>query len=210
MMAISPCPLATNITAIAYISKDLDKRRRVLINGLIYTLGRGISYFTLGLIIYFGASKFMVSKIFMVYGEKVLGPFLFIAGILMLDILPWKGFSLYTLSNRVENRFNPGNYLASLLLGMIFALAFCPYSGVLFFGMLMPLTIASPQGVLLPLIFAFSTGIPVMLIAWLLAFSLNRVGTFYNRIKLFEKWFRRVVAVIFIITGIYFIAIYLL
>jgi len=92
-----------------------------------------------------------------------------------------------------------------LLLGIVFALAFCPYSGVLYFGMLIPMTINSASGLYLPLIFAVATGIPVILFSWLIAFSLGSIGKVYNKIKSFEYWFRRIVAVLFIAVGIYYV-----
>jgi threonine/homoserine/homoserine lactone efflux protein len=87
-------------------------------------------------------------------------------------------------------------------------MAFCPYSGVLYFGMLMPLTVASPSGLFLPLVFAVATGLPVIIFAWLLAYAVGNVAQAYNRIKIFERWFRRVVAVLFIVVGIYFVIIF--
>ncbi|MCB2220450.1 MAG: sulfite exporter TauE/SafE family protein [Bacteroidetes bacterium] len=210
MTAISPCPLAANITATAYISKDIAAKRKIFYNGLIYTLGRGISYTTLGLILYFGASKFQIARFFQTYGERILGPLLIIAGILSLDIISINFPSFGNLSQKISGKFKAGSFLAALLLGIIFALAFCPYSGVLYFGMLIPITIASPDGLLLPMIFALATGLPVIIIAWLLAFSVSGVGNFYNNLVAFEKWFRRVVAIIFIGVGIYFITIFFL
>jgi len=91
---------------------------------------------------------------------------------------------------------------------MIFALAFCPYSGVLYFGMLMPMVLSQSSGLLLLPDFAIATGLPVILLAYLLAFSIGGIGKFYNRIKTFELWFRNIVAVLFILTGFYFVWIY--
>jgi cytochrome c-type biogenesis protein len=76
--------------------------------------------------------------------------------------------------------------------------------------MLIPITIASSEGLYLPLIFAFATGLPVIIIAYLLAFSVGGIGNFYNKIMVFEKWFRRFGAVIFIAVGIYFLIIFYL
>ena len=73
--------------------------------------------------------------------------------------------------------------------------------------MLIPLTISSAEGVLLAVVFALTTGIPVIILSWLIAFTVAGVGRFYNRIRRFEFWFRKVVAVLFIITGIYYILI---
>ncbi|MDD5695044.1 MAG: aromatic aminobenezylarsenical efflux permease ArsG family transporter [Bacteroidales bacterium] len=204
MTAISPCPLATNIAAIGYISKDLQDRRHVFINGLIYTAGRMLSYTLLAIILYFGASRFKVSGVFQQYGEKIIGPLLIIIGLFMLDVLKLNLSLFGGASRRLESR-KSWTWWSVLLLGIVFALAFCPYSGVLYFGMLIPMTLSTPSGLFLPIVFAVATGIPVILFAWFLAFSISGLGNFYNKLKTFEVWFRRVVAVLFIGVGIYYI-----
>jgi len=207
MTAISPCPLATNISAIGFISRDIENRKRVFVNGLVYTLGRAISYTVLALLIYFGASKMNVSMLFQGWGEKLLGPLLIIIGLFMLDVIKIKFPGLSGLTDRIGEK-GKGSYWSTLLLGMVFALAFCPYSGVIYFAMLIPITIASASGLYLPVIFAIATGLPVIIFAWLLAFAVGNVGKLYNHIKAFEIWFRRVIAVLFIGTGLYYIALF--
>ena len=206
MTAISPCPLATNITAVGYISKDLQNRNRVFINGLIYTLGRTLAYTLLAGVLYYGADQFEISGFFQRYGEKIIGPLLILIGLFMLDIIRINFPGLSTLTEKFSKK-GVGSYWGVLLLGVIFALAFCPYSGVLYFGMLIPLTISSSEGLLLPLVFAIATGIPVIIFAWLIAYTLSGVGGVYKKIKTFEIWFRRVIAVIFIGVGIYYVVI---
>lgn len=204
MTAISPCPLATNITATAYISKNLGDKKRIFYNGLIYTLGRVISYTILGTVLFFGASKFDVSSFFNTYGERLLGPLLIIIGIFMLDLISINFPGVGGITDKLNGEKIRGKYWGALLMGMIFALAFCPYSGVLYFGMLVPLTISQANGLILPVVYAIATGLPVIIIAYLLAFTLSGVGNFYNKVKSFEFWFRKVAAVIFIIAGLYF------
>ncbi|MDY0104108.1 MAG: aromatic aminobenezylarsenical efflux permease ArsG family transporter [Lentimicrobium sp.] len=204
MTAISPCPLATNITAIGFISKDIENQRKVFINGLVYTLGRAISYTAIGLLFYFGASQFEFAGFFQEWGEKLLGPLLIIIGLFMLGVLKLSIPGIGSLTEKMENKSNSG-FWGVLLLGIVFALAFCPYSGVLYFGMLMPMTISSASGLYLPLFFAIATGIPVIIFAWLIAFSVGSIGNVYNKLKTFELWFRRVVAVLFIVVGLYYI-----
>jgi sulfite exporter TauE/SafE len=206
MTAISPCPLATNISAIGFISRDLSDRNRVFISGLVYTLGRAVSYTAIGVIIFLGAGKFEITKLFQGWGEKLLGPILILIGLFMLDFIRLRIPGL-NLAERMEKRKNKG-YWSALLLGIVFALAFCPYSGVLYFGMLIPITVASPSGLFLPLIFAIATGLPVIIFAWLLAYAVGNVGKAYNRLKAFELWFRRAIAVLFIGVGIYYVVIF--
>ena len=205
MTAISPCPLATNITATAYLSKDIADKRRVLFNGVFYTLGRMFFYTALGTIFYFGASQFQIARFLQNIGGFWLGIALVIVGILMLDVIKFKFNGMNKLTSGLEDKPKERNYWNAFLMGVVFALAFCPYSGVLYFGVLIPMTIASPSGLLLPPVFAIATGLPVIIIAWLLAYSIGNVGKFYNNMKTFQVWFKRIVAAIFIIVGVYYI-----
>ncbi len=206
MTAISPCPLATNITAIGFISIDLENKNRVFISGLVYTMGRVFAYTGIAFIFLLGANQFEVSGFLQKYGEKIIGPLLIIVGLIMLDFIGMKFPRMSILTKRYQEKGKLG-YLDAFLLGVIFALAFCPYSGVLYFGMLIPLTISSTEGLFLPIVFAIATGIPVIIISWLIAFSVAGIGTFYNKLKTFEIWFRRVIAILFIAIGIYYIII---
>jgi len=204
MTAISPCPLATNITAIGFISKDIENRNRVFINGLVYTLGRAITYTAIALIIFLGADQLKFGGFFQRYGEKIIGPLLILIGFFMLDMIKINFPAFSRLTSGMQDKKKWG-YLDALLLGLLFALAFCPYSGVLYFGMLVPLTVSSASGLYLPVIFAVATGIPVIIIAWVLAYTVSGIGNVYNRIKACELWFRRIIALLFIVVGIYYI-----
>jgi cytochrome c biogenesis protein CcdA len=204
MTAISPCPMATNITAVGFISRDIENRNRVFINGLLYTLGRAITYTVIALIIFLGADQLKFGGFFQRYGEKIVGPLLVMIGLFMLDIVKIKFPGFRRLTSKMQDKKKWG-YLDAILLGLVFALAFCPYSGVLYFGMLVPLTVASTSGLYLPIIFAVATGIPVIIIAWVLAYMVSGIGNVYNKIKSFEIWFRRIIAVLFIVVGIYYI-----
>ncbi|RIJ45562.1 sulfite exporter TauE/SafE family protein [Maribellus luteus] len=204
MTAISPCPLATNITAVGFIGKDIENRNRVFYNGLVYTLGRAIAYTLLAFVIFLGADQFEVSGVFQRYGMKIIGPLLIVIGLFMLGVLKISLPGGGKIAERFEKKGVTG-YWDVLLLGMLFAMAFCPYSGVLYFGMLIPLTISSASGLYLPVVFAIATGIPVILFAWLIAYAVSGVGGLYQRLKTFEYWFRKVIAVLFVLVGLYYI-----
>jgi len=204
MTAISPCPLATNITAVGFISRDIENRNRVFINGLLYTFGRAITYTVIALIIYFGADQLKFGGFFQRYGEKIVGPLLIIIGLFMLDIVRIKFPAFNRLTARMQEKKRWG-YLDAILLGIVFALAFCPYSGVLYFGMLVPLTVTSSSGLYLPIVYAIATGIPVIIFAWIIAYTISSIGGVYKNLKSFELWFRRIIAVLFIGVGIYYI-----
>ena len=167
LTAVSPCPLATNITAIGFISKDINNRNRIFTNGVLYTLGRVLAYSALGAILIAilrkGADMFAIQKGISEWGELLLAPAL-----------------------------------------ILIAMAFCPTSGLFYFGMLIPMSAMESEGYLLPVIFALATGLPVMLVAWILAYSVAGIGKFYNRVQTFQKWFNNMVAILFILVGIYY------
>ena len=213
LTAVSPCPLATNVTAVAYIARNGMEgsenrghaRRRVLWSGILYTLGRTLAYTLLGaLLIYIirqGADSFGLQQVISEWGELILGPALVIIGLFMLFgdklHLPKFGFSGNVGGAR-------SGALGSLVLGILFALAFCPTSGLLYFGMLIPMSAEATAGYLLPLVFAIATALPVLVVAWVLAYSMQSMGKVMGKIAAFQRWFNRLVALLFIGVGIYY------
>jgi cytochrome c-type biogenesis protein len=205
MTAISPCPLATNISAIGFLSRELNNKKRILWQGLIYTLGRTIAYVGLAALFFLGANQMNIQRFVATYGERILGPLLLLIGVFMLDIIKLNLPGSGKLAQKAEEKSRSGSFWGVLLLGIVFALAFCPYSGVLYFMMLIPLTLSSAEGLLLPVVFSFATALPVILFAFLIAFTVSAAGKFYNKIKSFEYWFRRIVGVLFILAGLFLI-----
>lgn len=202
--SISPCPLATNIAAIAYISREIKTAKHTLLNGLFYTIGRGISYTLLAVLIYFGLSTFKISSIFQGWGDKILGPTLILIGLIMLGTIK---INLNLKSEKIENIkhwLSEKGYAGSMCLGMLFALAFCPYSGVLYFGALIPLVLTTTEGLLLPPIFAIGTGLPVIIFSFIIAFSIQKLSIAYKAVQKVEIVMRYLVASIFIFTGLYY------
>ena len=208
MTSISPCPLATNITATAFISKNISNKKRVFLSGVIYSLGRAFSYTAIGVILFFGASKFHVGRFFQQNGEKYLGPLLIIIGLIMLNIIRLNFLGKTNFRENLTEKMKNKGLLGSFLIGVLFALAFCPYSGALYFGMLIPMTISSLDGLYLPIIFAFGTGIPVILFTYLLAFAAGSLGFFYTKITKIEKWMRTTAGIVFVLTGVYYVFIF--
>lgn len=206
LTAIAPCPLATNITATAYIARTIKSRRMVLLSGLFYTLGRMFSYTFIGSIIYFGASKFHVASLFQGNTERYIGFVLVILGLILLNVIKLNFIKGINISERFSDKFKGRGLLSSFFLGALFAMAFCPYSGALFFAMLIPMTIKS--GLHLPVIFSIGTGLPVILFAFVIAFSLEKLGIYFKIITKIEKVMRILAAITFILTGLYYINIY--
>lgn len=206
LTALSPCPLATNIAAIGFIGKDMEDRKRVFRNGLLYTLGRILSYTLLGVVLILvlreGSSMFGIQKAIGTWGEWLLGPLLLVIGLFMLFgdrlNLPQFGFK-----GNAEGLARKGGW-GALLIGILFALAFCPTSGMFYFGMLIPLSATTPAGYLLPVVFAVATALPVLAVAWILAFSVQQMGRFYGRMRTVQRWMNLLVGVLFVVIGVYY------
>lgn len=206
LTALSPCPLATNIAAIGYIGKDVGNRRLIFRNGLLYTLGRLMGYTLLGVVLIAivreGSSLFGIQQAIATAGEVLLGPALTVIGLYMLFGSRLSLPQLRVGSN-AENLAGKGGR-GALLIGVLFALAFCPTSGVLYFGMLIPMSATATAGYLLPAVYAVATALPVIAVAWILAFSVQRIGSFYGRMKTVQKWMNRVAGAVFTAVGIYY------
>lgn len=203
LIAIAPCPMTLNITAIGFIGKDISNGRKVFSNGIFYALGTMVSYTGLALILYFGADRFRISTFFQQYSEMIVGPLLLLIGIYMTGLVRLHFPAMTRFTKRFEQRTSFSTW-DSFLLGMALALAFCPYSGVLYFGMLIPLVITTSSPVL-SLVFSLGAGIPVVFFAWLLVFTVSGIGRMFNKLKSIEFWFRKVIAAVFIGVGTYYI-----
>lgn len=208
LTAIAPCPLATNITATAFIAKTITNKKKVLLSGFLYTLGRVFSYTFIGAIIYFGASKFQVAKLFQGNGEKYIGFVLIGIGLIMLDVIKLNFIKGGSFTDKLSDRFKTKGLLGSFLLGALFALAFCPYSGALFFAMLIPMTLSAEAGLALPVVFSIGTGLPVILFSFVIAFSMEKLGMYFKAITKLEKAMRLIAGLVFILTGLYYINIF--
>ncbi len=204
LTSISPCPLATNIAAMSFIGKDLGSPARVMLTGLLYTIGRTAAYAALASLLI--ASLFAmhdVSFFLQRYMNKALGPILILAGVFLLDVIPI-AFTTSCVTDGIEKRLRASGLAGAALLGVVFALSFCPVSAALFFGSLIPLAVQHNSAVMLPSAYGIGTGLPVFVFAVLIAFGSQRVGKAFNKLARFEKWARRITAVIFIVIGIKF------
>lgn len=206
LTAVSPCPLATNLTAVAYLGREIDNRRKVFYLGLLYTLGRTIAYSALGAVLIFiirkGEDAFDIQDAISAIGEWILGPALVLIGLFMLFghllHLPKFGFS-----GQASGSWTQGA-LGALILGVLFAMAFCPTSGMLYFGMLIPMSAVESGSYVLPVVYAIATSLPVLLAAWIIAYSMQSLGKVMGKIAIFQRWFNRFVAILFILVGLYY------
>lgn len=212
MMAISPCPLATNLTAVAYIAQRSEGGRHTLLVGGLYTLGRMAAYVGIAaLVVLLGLNVRGIALFLQLYGERLLGPLLVLVGVVMLDLvrLPVSLGSarVQAVKQRVAERLAGRRYLGPFLLGVLFALSFCPFSAVLYFGMLIPLALREHDPVIVPSVFAIATGLPVIVLSLLLVQGIATVGRAVQRVQTIERWLRRGAGAVFVLAGLYLITV---
>jgi cytochrome c-type biogenesis protein len=210
LTSISPCPLATNIAAITYIGRQVDRPGRVLLTGLVYTLGRSVVYVGVGALIV--GSVLALPKLSFFLQEhfnKFLGPILLLTGLVLLGLLKFRT-SGPSVSHTMQTRIAGFGVWGGGLLGMLFALSFCPVSAALFFGSLIPLAVQHQSNILMPTAYGIGTALPVVAFAIVIAVGARYIGDIFNRLAIFEIWARRITGVVFIIVGLYLSAVYLL
>ena len=209
LTSISPCPLATNIAAVSFLSRRIAHQKAVFWSGLFYTIGRMISYAVLGFIIIGSLLSIpTIANFLQKYMNKALGPILIITGLYLLDILKLN-FSGFSISGRHQENLANSGVIGAFLLGLLFALSFCPVSAALFFGSLIPLSLNYRFGVTLPFIYGIGTGLPVVIFATLIALGVKSVSHWFNKVIKFELYARKVTGMIFILVGVYYILAYI-
>jgi cytochrome c-type biogenesis protein len=210
LTSISPCPLASNIAAVSFLSKKIAHPAFVFISGLAYTLGRMVSYVILGWIIISSLlSVPQVAQFLQKYMGKALGPLLIVTGLILLEVITLRLPGI-ALSEKHHNKLVESGAPGAFLLGFIFALAFCPVSAALFFGSLIPLALNNKAGTMLTFIYGVGTGLPVLIFAVAIALGVTSMSHWFHRITELEYYTRRIIGGIFILVGLYYTGIYIL
>jgi len=209
LTSISPCPLATNIAAITYIGRQVGRPSRALITGLLYTLGRSLVYVGLAALAVGGVMAIPKLSFFLQDNfNKFLGPILILTGLILLGLFKWKSSGL-TLGLKTQERVAASGMWGGGLLGVLFALSFCPVSAALFFGSLIPLAMKQQSPILTPTIYGVGTALPVVAFAILIAFGTRYVGTVFHRLSAIERWARIVTGALFLLVGLYLSAVHI-
>lgn len=220
---ISPCPFCSDVTAISFISKNVSNKRAITMGSLCYVLGKCFSYTLLAFVFILGAQIEGIRRFFETYGEPALGPFLIVMGVVIALFSYHEGHHDHSEGGHHEHDHAPHKLIskmsevnlkplsgpvASFILGAVFALAFCPYSGLLYFGTLIPLTMMQPMswGWLMPILFGLGDALPVMLLAVILSRGFIGLGKLNGNLQRVEAWLRRLCIVLFIGMGIYMTA----
>jgi len=207
LAAISPCPLATNIAAISYIGKDLKTGARVLASGALYALGRVAAYVLVAVLVVSSVLSIPAVATFLQGGmNRILGPLLivigaFVLGWIRLPKLDWGG-----RGEALQQRAARGGFAGAGLLGILFALSFCPVSAGLFFGSLIPLSLSSGSRMVVPALFGLGTGLPVVVFAIMLGLGVRQLGQVFQALTRVERWARVSTGAVFILIGVYFVA----
>ncbi len=204
LASIGPCPLATNIAALGYISKEMSSPRRVLLTSALYILGRTLAYGGLGLaILTAGVQISRISDSLQTLAQVALGPVLILVGLVLLDLVHPTVNLGGEWMERWSKRLAGGSSVGAFLLGALFALAFCPYSAALYFGVLMPLAFKSADGLAFPVLFGLGTSVPVIAIGVPLALGMMRFAAALDLLAQVERVTRKAAAVIFLAAGGY-------
>ena len=203
LTSISPCPLATNIAAVSFIGRRAEGAIKAASAGIAYSLGRSLAYTLVGAAVVLGLLSVPgLSNFLQRYMNKLLGPILILVGMYLLGLL---GFTLATTlgSRRLREHAAGGGFWGAGVLGILFALSFCPVSAALFFGSLVPLAVAQDSKFILPVLFGIGTGLPVIAVAALLSGGENALGKVLHRLESVQRWAGRATGVVFILVGVY-------
>lgn len=210
LTSISPCPLATNIAAVSFLSKRITHAKVVFWSGLFYVIGRMVTYAVLGFfIIYSLLSIPTIANFLQKYMNKLLGPILIVVGLFLLNVFKFK-FFVFSLSQDKQDTLAQSGIRGSFILGFIFALAFCPTSAALFFGSLIPLSLSHKFGLVLPFIYGVGTALPVLIFSVFIALGVQSITHWFHKVTKLEIYARKLTGTIFILIGLYYILNYLI
>lgn len=202
LTSISPCPLATNIAAISYIARRVESPRQVVLAGLLYTVGRVLAYVGLAfLLVTTALSVPHVSQFLQTYMQLLLGPTLVLIGMVLVGLisLPFAGRGM---SPEMQRWIQALGIWGALVLGLLFALAFCPTSAALFFGSVVS-AVQANSSVALPMVYGIGTALPVLAFAMLITFGAQSVGKTFNVLSKVEWWARMITGWVIILVGVW-------
>jgi len=211
LTSISPCPLATNIAAVSYIGGRISTQRGVFLAGGLYMFGRMLTYTVLAFLLVSSAQSVpAVANFLQKYMNVLLGPILILIGAILLDVIKFKLFDgAGIFANKLQGRIHEIGLMGACVLGIVFALSFCPVSAALFFGSLFSIAVRNDSRIILPSVYGIGTALPVLIFSVLMGISARAVSKAYNKVSVFEIWARRVTATVFILAGLYYCVTYL-
>lgn len=199
-----PCTIASNVTILTSVLNRNISISKLFSKICAYILGRMVAYLGVAYLLYFFSDVILISELLQEYFGMLLGPLFLLVGLLMLDII-----HIHGLENKClvwMNRWNNSDRLGgAFFLGLIMAFAFCPYGALIYFGMMVPLSISADFGVFVPVFFSLGTAVPIVLVSLLLFWGWESNKSLFSKFQRFEWWLRRILAIFFIISGFLFI-----
>lgn len=204
MTIIDPCTLFTSVAAVGYIDKEVNDKKRVITYGVMFVVGKVIAFMLLSVPLLLGAKISAIEHLLEHYGEPLMAFFMIASGVFMLFAGHLHHNHDHGVISKIEKHDGKSGALWAMLLGMFFSIAFCPHRLIYFLTMIdLALSVAPTVSWLYPLIFSLGTGLPILLIAIIVAYSATGIARLTNSLHTFEKWFRYVCALLFIGVGVY-------
>jgi len=206
LMILDPCTLFTSVAAIGYIDREMQNRRRVLVTGLMFILGKLITYFLLSVPFLMGAQTEGIQHFLHEWSEPLLCAFMLICGITLLFSGHHHHEHDHGMSKWLQTVDDKSSWLWAFMLGIFFAIAFCPHRLIYFFTMIdITITMAPHWQWLMPVLFGLGTGLPIIILAWIICYSAITTEVLKSKMHRFEHWLRYVCAVLFIGYGLYLV-----
>ena len=206
LMILDPCTLFTSIAAIGYIDREMQNRKRVLITGGMFVMGKLVTYVLLSIPFIMGAHTDGIHHFLEHWGEPLLAAFMLVCGVLLLFSGHHHHDHDHGVSKWLQTVDDKSSWLWAFMLGIFFAIAFCPHRLMYFFTMIeMSVSLESAWTWVMPVVFGLGTGLPIMILAWLISYSVVNTEVLTKKVQSFEKWFRYACAVLFLGFGVYLV-----
>src|SRR3972149_2097286 len=182
----NPCPMATNVAAVSFPGRRVGSPRQVVLGGLLYALGRSLTYTVLAVVLVSSIQASPLSDFLQTRMLQILGPVLIVVALFLLEMIPLS-FSGPGVSEKMQKRMEAWGVWGALFLGILFALSFCPVSAGYFFVTLFRLVAVYQSRIVLPALYGIGTALPVVAFAGLIAFSARPVGRAFNVVTEIEQ-----------------------
>ncbi len=211
VLAINPCNMGVDLAGIAYVSLKLDNPRGALYSGTFYTIGRALTYMVVGLLVFvFGSTVSDFSPILQKYENLILGVSLVLIGVVMLDLLKLNFSLTEGHKSKLSLNLPEKGLIGALAMGAASSLALCPCTAVVFFGLLIPLSMnANLVGMSFPIFFGLGTALPILGFAILMGLSTAAAQAYLNNIVKYEPYARKIFGVAFALYGLYLLYLFM-
>lgn len=223
LVAINPCPLATVVSSLLFLTGRQTNRRRGWWLTTLYALGRALLYFSLGLLsAWFLRTSIQTLQLQeqILYGlEHWLGPLIILLGVLLFLFGRHDHHDhhheeqTHQVEEHEQSLERQGAWSwRALWLGFSSALFFCPATGLIYFGILVPMTAQAEGavGLLYLGLFAILTASVAYPVYGLIRMGLSRLARFTGDMQRWRKWLSVGISLLFIVMGVVITLVHLL